>query len=442
MSTLTARTRSRPKTIDSIGWYNWTAYLPDGGTASYSRYPAIIDGFYPETINDYIDSSYRVDKASKKKLNIKFNPISHSRKTLDYSNSFNEWKWFRTLNSLPYEYHYSGEPEVVWTRMGLPDVACPPIPAIWSVSNIDLWEAIVRAEPTIEDVVGDFNLYTFVLELNKLKDLLGIFALKAHSVHTEVATKHLEYNFGVVPLLGDISSIYTIFQKLESAIDEWNSLAALGVVIDYHETISENTYSDSGSYPIPGHPWLAPYTYGNRDWSVDQTTKAIVHVYGRPVRIPNNMRYKAYIRALGLDKPISGLWEAVPFSWAIDYFTNVGDLVGKWEERLDSMFRIQVTSAGYSTKVKTTRTVSFTEQCDHPVLDIRDFTNEGTATEVLEQYIRTPLPVKSLFKDAKANLSVSLQAELSLGWKQASYLGAVAVLLTGSRKSPYPAKGT
>jgi hypothetical protein len=54
---------------------------------------------------------------------------------------------------------------------------------------------------------------------------------------------------------------------------------------------------------------------------------------------------------LGLDKPFSGIWEAVPFSWLIDYVTNIGDMISAIEETAKKLFRYEIVDFGYSTKM-------------------------------------------------------------------------------------------
>ena len=301
-----------------------------------------------------------------------------------------------------------------------------------SFTSEELWSAIGRMEPSAEKILTEFNLWTFVLELSQLKQLLGVMLLKAGSLTKEIATKHLEWNFGVVPLSKDMSAIYSIFSKIDNEIDAWNRMAYNGQAIDFHEYISssEDVSTDDGREAAR---WTGS-GYCDYEALFYKKTISRVHCYGTPLPIPDNKRFKVFIQALGIDKPLSGAWEAVPFSWFVDYFTNVGDFISRWEHSLDSLFKMKLVSAGYSTKTEYHINVKLREYWTYPwYMPGLFLETEGSEKGTL--YKRVPLPHNSLFQDARKGLQLSnkMKFELSAGWKQGSYVAAVAYLLTSKK---------
>lgn len=386
-----------------------------------------------EVMTDYVDPGFKPEDLKAGSLNRNyFNYISHKKEHIEIDFSvnpdFNRWVFH---HGPWYNYDIRIDGAYWWAHYGHPLTYTPTLATPASFEIEELWEAIVRIEPKATDIIPGFNLWAIVLELNKLKDLLGIFVVKADNLLKAGATKHLEYNFGIVPLIGDISAIYKIFQKLEGHIDKWNDLASKKQVINYHEIIKVDELTDS--HHRHHDPGIHPRILCTSDTTVDSTSKYVakLHCYGIPRKIPRNKRYEVYMRALGLDKPLSGAWEAVPFSWIVDYFTNTGDFINQWESQIDSLFKMDLISAGYSEKTETTYNVNVTETPKPNISDNFTYTasiGSRKAKVVVSKYKRNPLPLSQFFSSAKLALSNDMAFSMSLGWKQATYLGALAIL--------------
>jgi hypothetical protein len=292
---------------------------------------------------------------------------------------------------------------------------------------IGLYQAILRLEPSFETYLEGVNLWSIILELGQLKNLLGILVMNSKNHLENVAEKHLQYSFGVVPVVSDLKKIYNIMEKLDGVIDKWNALSHKGEILDFHETVSSSHVELFGE---PGLSVTSPVSssgvvYNTYDYIGSSQSK--VHCYGYAKRIPDSQRFKVMIRALGLDRPISGAWEAVPFSWVVDYFTNIGDLIKAWEFKMDSMFRLHVTSAGYSTKVDYKAQVRVRDIAEGPY---HGHIMTSYAEEAGSIFRRQRLPHKGLFNTARVRVNNSMRTGMFLGWKQGSYLAAVAYLTT------------
>lgn len=313
-----------------------------------------------------------------------------------------------------------------WSKRSVFDYVPYLSPSELELSSYELYSAIGRLEPTFDDYLDGVNLWAIILELGQLKNLLGTFVMKSKDLLENVADKHLTYSFGIVPLQSDIEKMIGIFRKLDGVIEKWNQYADSRQILDFHETVSTSDFivfdqeGNGGPSPVSGI-----CTVTSR-FDYKESKKARVHCYGTAVRIPDNKRFMVMIQALGLDKPLTGLWEATPFSWVVDYFTNVGDLIASWEEGLDNMFRINVTSAGYSTYIEYAAQVRIIDQGDEILGSGLLMSSYDEETGSI--FRRQRLPHKSLFKDAKAKLNESMRTGMFLGWRQASYLAALAYL--------------
>lgn len=122
----------------------------------------------------------------------------------------------------------------------------------------------------------------------------------------------LENSFHWLPLMGDIEGAVSAFAKL---LESWPTEQVHVSAYDIQQTAYYNgTQSPGGGLLIP--------------WSEAYTSGAAVRMYG-VVRVGPRGSAVPDMKALGID-PASffpTLWELVPYSWAIDYFTNIGDMI-------------------------------------------------------------------------------------------------------------------
>ncbi len=122
----------------------------------------------------------------------------------------------------------------------------------------------------------------------------------------------LEQSFHWLPLMYDIQGAVSAFQAL---LDDWPSVFVKVSATDVQDR------TDVQSEMSPGAGITLPYTE-------TQSAGATVRMYGR-VRVSPRVSSLPDMKALGLDVRsfVPTLWELVPYSWAIDYFTNIGDMI-------------------------------------------------------------------------------------------------------------------
>ena len=303
-------------------------------------------------------------------------------------------------------------------------------PSLDAYSPIVLKEAFEKLLPSFKDAkVDQFNVYTAVLELADLRKTFTKTALKLNHPDfiSNAAEKNLLINFGVLPLFGDIQTIYNIITRLSGYIDRWNKAAKAGLTWDKHGVLYPSQLQHNRSVDFGYYSTIT----GKVTWSVDSqfdgSAVSKIHLYFKPKLIPRNMRSRVFQRALGLDKPLAGAWEAVPFSWAIDYFLNVGEFIDAYDEAIETMFQYEYVSSGYSVTKMGTTTFTVTPNDNGDSTYVVTTMPEGfTRTLTEHTYFRKRLSSKAIFDYIAKPDKLALQNKAGL-W-QTSYLASVAWL--------------
>jgi hypothetical protein len=131
-----------------------------------------------------------------------------------------------------------------------------------------------------------------------------------------------------------------------------------------------------------------------------------------------NQMFLAYLRAWGLDKPLGILWEALPYSWLIDYVFNIGDMIAAFEYTA-SPFPMVMVDSGYSTKDEVTYLSSGS------VSGLFNYTphtvEEGTS--IYQRHVYKP----EVFPTVINTDGISWVRQESLSSSQWSYVAALAI---------------
>lgn len=138
-------------------------------------------------------------------------------------------------------------------------------------------------------------------------DSSGRILASKYKTSKSFANQWLEVHFGIVPLVQDI----------------WNAVDTLQSPIPYGRCYG----SGSHAYSVSGSG-LSPEQWSNAG---TQTGKVRCRV-GARVTVSNPNLYLA--NRLGLLNPASLAWELTPWSFVVDWFTNVGDFLGQFTDQV------------------------------------------------------------------------------------------------------------
>lgn len=178
-------------------------------------------------------------------------------------------------------------------------------------------------KPSLE---GDLQLTNFLLELVDVKHILSLFT-KWEGFVKKIAAGHLSYAFGVKPFLQDVKELYDNLTNFEGYITQF---------LSRRNTVQRRHYrlkfiEDDGTYEgVAGGFGLVEGTY---------KVKGVYHAtMDYTYSCPNLDNLQGQIRALrdllGLRFGLSQLWEAIPFSFVVDWFIRVGDWLKQYEQPL------------------------------------------------------------------------------------------------------------
>jgi hypothetical protein len=351
----------------------------------------------------------------------------HEETTLTFTPLIYREKWY-FKNSHWYSFSDAYWPPPV-TGFTIPDLFTEAKAAVIPIDaqRLALERACRDILPDVTDIFGKFNLYTFVLELSEVANAASLATglLKKASVDNAIDS-YIGHQFGYLPMISDFAKIYEIFSKFDDAIDLWNEHAKKGIEHTEHRTVYSVSEDTAKGYKFTILGGKKPY-YGWHDFSATVVSTSKVHLTFRPKIINKDLRSKYWLKAFGLDKPLSGVWEAVPFSWAIDYFTNIGDMIEAFERSFNDLFAYEYVTGGYSVKdVISYNRVSTALTDRYHVSYVRNDPcyNVGYTS----RYERIPLPDSS-FRDAFIKRD-SFRIDYDISTQQASYLVGVGRILT------------
>lgn len=199
-------------------------------------------------------------------------------------------------------------------------------------SNGDLATTLVaRTNPSKPEI----NLPVFVYELRDIPKMIrhvGNRIKKVQKLMSEgytlrlAAEDSLALQFGWAPLIGDLFKIVDVMFSVDQKVAELNRL--------YSERgLKRRMVLYRGAASNPSRDYYVGPLYGNQtSVRVHYETRLVKWgtVHYRPITVPNYRGHDEQIRAArqicaGLALRPASLWEAMPWSWMIDWFSNVGD---------------------------------------------------------------------------------------------------------------------
>jgi hypothetical protein len=130
------------------------------------------------------------------------------------------------------------------------------------------------------------------------------------SKRKRIASAWLAYRFGVMPILSDLDS--AMLELAQLTVGRPPSLPVRGKSFESSATVQQSvsTYWDLES-----------------TWDRCETTRSVTTIRGRvDLNMPTQVIWTpGTIRVF--EEFIPTLWECMPWSWAFDYFSNIGDII-------------------------------------------------------------------------------------------------------------------
>jgi hypothetical protein len=220
----------------------------------------------------------------------------------------------------------------------------------------ELYRGLSAVVPTLSNQLGDMNVIELLSDITSVPKLVpsllsGFKTLASRSsLKTTVkdyGSSHLGVQFGLLPTLSDAEYLFTIADRLDAFITRWNRMAAKREVLNFHASLDTRDdlefFTDDDGYADTQCVIVSSTVH----YMKSGTRTGLVHLYVRPLPIRIS-KFSLLWRLLGLDRPVSSTYQALPFSWLIDYFYNIGDALKNWEGDLENLLQFEVVSAGMS----------------------------------------------------------------------------------------------
>lgn len=230
---------------------------------------------------------------------------------------------------------YEG-PVLPWNLTG---VSFPPANT-GSISSLEAMgaSAIARVKPT--NSTSDLSVFLGELYREGIPKLLGAQTWKDRSLKARNAGReYLNVEFGWKPLIGEIRSLADSLRRADAVIKQYQRDAGRVVRRRYEfpsETSVETTTFRSGvsAYYAPSSGVLTDASTSNQGKVIrTRTTERRVWFSGAfTYYIPDYLgglgRASAEAKKLlGLGLTPDTLWNLSPWSWAVDWFSNAGDVI-------------------------------------------------------------------------------------------------------------------
>lgn len=156
-------------------------------------------------------------------------------------------------------------------------------------------------------------------------------------VARKAAWANLAYQFAVRPTVSDamkaIKTLQSYKQSLSRLINEagQSQRRHYSRPVDNHVTLPADIFIDPGSSAFGA----TSTTIRRMEWVTRPKYCASMYfTYDTSALRGNFGRINYLLNAFGINRPASILWEAIPYSFVVDWFVNVGDVIGSVEDAI------------------------------------------------------------------------------------------------------------
>jgi len=184
------------------------------------------------------------------------------------------------------------------------------------------------------------NLTTFLSLAGKF--IAGKKGMTMKVLLKTLADAHLQVSFNVMPLLSDISGIIQTMRNTEKELAQL--IARQHKVQKKHfRAFMGDSYQDSDSgminatktYPGSGHPPVFGNAKAQREvkYSTREFHAEIWYSYWLGTAELEQARIRAYLDKLGVNLDPSIIWNAIPWSFVVDWFVGIGPWLSQFTSR-------------------------------------------------------------------------------------------------------------
>jgi hypothetical protein len=174
-----------------------------------------------------------------------------------------------------------------------------------------------------DQVPREFSVGNFLIEL---RDIKGMIPKIERSISKTASSNFLAFEFGVKPFIGDVGKMLTLMEMVTKRLKHLRDTIGKEVTLSFSRKVEEPIGPTVLSIPAPDWGSGANFEFRRLNYSgkFTATSKLIQNLDNLS---DQSSALKGYAAALGLNNPIAIVWEAIPYSFVIDWFFKVGKLL-------------------------------------------------------------------------------------------------------------------
>lgn len=181
-------------------------------------------------------------------------------------------------------------------------------------TNLQSLVAVAESHKTVASMVSIFTRLIKIIKKIKKLDLKG---LRGEISAKELQDRYMELRYAIRPLVYDAKGMVDALTN--EAISKPTRMTFRGAT----------TYDDGDSSTDTEH--VSYYSPNTGTWTYDIVTES---EWRREIFVRSGvlteLQESSQLNIWGLTQPVESAWELIPFSFIIDWFFNIGDVLGSW----------------------------------------------------------------------------------------------------------------
>lgn len=366
---------NRSRTSDDLEWYDSFYNVPAGMPfpCDHCFFQKQVWGTYYDRIDDVLDPGFRSIQRSKKRLPL--HDANHVKVRMFIPKNMHDY-------AASQGHSFTDNHEAISCCDINQILALMPGPSQGTLSSY-ADKAFEKLWPQIPEQVSIAN---FAYELREWKMLKPSFS---KNLKESVSGNFLSFQFGWLPLVGDLKKLYSLQETIQKRLQFLKDTSGKRVRVSCGGDI--DPYGPVETATNIGDPPVSHYRLRYERQDYKGTWRCTGYIYHELEGLDDSLtQLKAFSAGLGLNNPISVVWNAIPYSFVFDWFTRFGSLLdrlavqpfgGTW----------QISDVSFSTQEKMTFRAY---QSPSASADMNLLLGTGT----IERYVRqVGLPASSLF---------------------------------------------
>jgi len=168
-----------------------------------------------------------------------------------------------------------------------------------------------KMQRVVDSQIGSFSTLNFLYELREVGDTFK-------KLKTPEDFRFIDYQFGIAPLVADIKAALSSYDNAVASLNEkMKKYRSIPCTATYRRTVMKD-----------GHVSYDPGWFHYQQATYRVTTRMSGEiVMDVPIMSQVCPQLYAVLDSLSIDVSASNAWNALPFSWLVDWFVPVGDFL-------------------------------------------------------------------------------------------------------------------